>query len=345
MPSPWRPYRRWVRPRCAACWPSDPPSVAWARTSAARRGRCATWRGSGSGTPQLGISVLMARAAAVPAAAGRRPRGARRCSSASGDPAALVGAPTVALVGTRAPDPLRHRRGGPVRRRPGRGRGQRGVGSGAGHRRRGARRRVRRRRAAHRRRGRRSRRPLPAAARPAVGAGGRARGRRVGVTRRVCARRSGAFPSQPPAGGPERRRGRRGEPAPRRLAPHRRGRRGSGHPRGAVPGSIRSATSEGTNALLADGAFPVCSAGDILVALSLAGASVPAPATVGARSQPRRPEPGEDRRVYDALSPDPTSLDELARITGLNLPSLCGALERLARAGLAVDVGGWWKRE
>ncbi len=44
-----------------------------------------------------------------------------------------------------------------------------------------------------------------------------------------------------------------------------------GIPVGAVPGSIRSATSEGTNALLADGAFPVCSTGDVLVALSLAG--------------------------------------------------------------------------
>jgi DNA processing protein len=116
---------------------------------------------------------------------------------------------------------------------------------------------------------------------------------------------------------------------------------------GAVPGSIRSATSEGTNALLADGAFPVCSAGDILVALSLAGAPVPAPAAAASTARPQRPEPGtgEDRRVYDALSPDPTSLDELARMTGLELPALCGALERLARAGLALDVGGWWLRE
>ena len=116
---------------------------------------------------------------------------------------------------------------------------------------------------------------------------------------------------------------------------------------GAVPGSIRSATSEGTNALLADGAFPVCSTGDILVALSLAGASVPSPAPRGLGTGAPRTEPGtgEDRAVYDALSPDPTSLDELARLTALDLPSLCGALERLARAGLAVDAGGWWRRE
>ena len=115
---------------------------------------------------------------------------------------------------------------------------------------------------------------------------------------------------------------------------------------GAVPGSIRSATSEGTNALLADGAFPVCSAADILVALSLAGAPAPMPMAVTPRSRSRRAEvaAGDDRRVYDALSPDPTSLDELARVTGLHLSALCGALERLGRAGLAVDVGGWWER-
>ncbi len=118
-----------------------------------------------------------------------------------------------------------------------------------------------------------------------------------------------------------------------------------GLPVGAVPGSIRSATSEGTNALLSDGAFPVCSAGDILVALSLAGAAVAAPRDATARSSaPRPPGPGPDRRVFDALSGDPSPLDQLARETGLDLAELCGGLERLAQAGLARDVGGWWER-
>jgi DNA processing protein len=120
-----------------------------------------------------------------------------------------------------------------------------------------------------------------------------------------------------------------------------------GIPVGAVPGSIRSATSEGTNALLADGAFPTCSTTDILVALSLVGVAVSS--TRGAqssRSAPdrERPGPGEDRAVYEALSSDPASLDDLARITGLDLPSLCGGLERLAQIGLAHDMGGWWER-
>ena len=48
--------------------------------------------------------------------------------------------------------------------------------------------------------------------------------------------------------------------------------------------------------------------------------------------------------MYDALSADPTSLDDLVRFTGLDLPSLCGRLERLAQAGLAHDTGGWWVR-
>jgi DNA processing protein len=125
-----------------------------------------------------------------------------------------------------------------------------------------------------------------------------------------------------------------------------------GVPVGAVPGSIRSATSEGTNALLADGAFPVCSSGDILIALALGGAAVSmAPGTAGggrssgaAATADAPRDPGADRLVYDALSPDPAPLDELVRLTGLDLAELCGGLERLARAGLARDAGGWWER-
>ena len=119
-----------------------------------------------------------------------------------------------------------------------------------------------------------------------------------------------------------------------------------GVPVGAVPGSIRSPTSEGTNALLADGAFPVCSTGDILVALSLTGAPVPTVLAAAAHhASPRRPpRAGRERQVYDALSYDATSLDELARLTGLGFTALCGTLEGLAQAGLARDSGGWWER-
>jgi DNA processing protein len=120
-----------------------------------------------------------------------------------------------------------------------------------------------------------------------------------------------------------------------------------GIPVGAVPGSIRSATSEGTNTLLADGAFPACSTADILVALSLVGVQVSPRARTRASvtgSERENPDPGEDRAVYEALSSDPASLDELVRVTGLDLSTLCGGLERLAQAGQAHDIGGWWVR-
>ncbi len=65
------------------------------------------------------------------------------------------------------------------------------------------------------------------------------------------------------------------------------------------------------------------------------------PSPAGAAEQPG---PGSDRLVYDALTADPAPLDDLVRVTGLDLAELCGGLERLAQAGLARDVGGWWER-
>jgi DNA processing protein len=112
-----------------------------------------------------------------------------------------------------------------------------------------------------------------------------------------------------------------------------------GKPVGAVPGSIRSPASEGTNALLSDGCLPVCDVTDILVALSLSGAEPPRPVP-----EPSHERIGEDRIVWEALSYDPSSLDQLVRCTGLELSALCGGLERLASSGVARQVGGWWER-
>jgi len=114
---------------------------------------------------------------------------------------------------------------------------------------------------------------------------------------------------------------------------------------GAVPGSIRSLNSEGTNALLGEGAFPVCSAGDILVALSLEGVTVPAPKVLEDDQKVLLHKVSDrDRELYEVLVQDPTSLDDLALATGLPFAELCGCLERLAQAGLARDLGGWWER-
>jgi DNA processing protein len=118
---------------------------------------------------------------------------------------------------------------------------------------------------------------------------------------------------------------------------------------GAVPGSIRSPASAGTNALLSEGCFPVRELSDIVTALSLQGVylattPVPSAAPDGPDGRGRPDLSDADQAVLDVLSQDPASLDQLSRWSGLELPALCGGLERLARAGLARDVGGWWER-
>ncbi|HWF15283.1 MAG TPA: DNA-protecting protein DprA [Acidimicrobiales bacterium] len=115
-------------------------------------------------------------------------------------------------------------------------------------------------------------------------------------------------------------------------------------PVGAVPGSIRSATSEGTNELLSHCDFPVCSVTDILVCLARRGCNVTIPADAKPGRQPTAPVPASEQQLYAALTYEPTSLDELARLTGLDFAALCGGLERLAQAGFARDAGGWWER-
>jgi DNA processing protein len=124
-----------------------------------------------------------------------------------------------------------------------------------------------------------------------------------------------------------------------------------GIPVGAVPGSIRSPTSEGTNKLLSEGCFPVCDVTDILVALSLSGAPLPpTPSSTPSTTPMSSPTSGgnyvgEDRIVWDALAHDPSSLDQLIRSTGLEVAVLCGGLERLASAGVVREAGGgWWER-
>ncbi len=113
---------------------------------------------------------------------------------------------------------------------------------------------------------------------------------------------------------------------------------------GAVPGSIRSPTSDGTNALLAEGAFPVCAAADVLVALSLCGAPVTIPARRNPSGAASPPAGTPERRIHDVLSDEPTLVDRLAELSGLGLAATCSALERLSGDGLAHDDGGWWVR-
>jgi DNA processing protein len=105
-----------------------------------------------------------------------------------------------------------------------------------------------------------------------------------------------------------------------------------------VPGSVRSKAAAGSNDLLAEGRMPVRDVGDVMMALGLSTSG-------GSRTVERRPEPeGRDRTVLDAVGWQPASLDQLALRTGLPLPVLAGALDRLCAAGWATQDGGWYVR-
>jgi DNA processing protein len=106
----------------------------------------------------------------------------------------------------------------------------------------------------------------------------------------------------------------------------------------AVPGSVRSAASVGTNDLLAEGRAPVCSADDVLVALGLR------PAGRRGRAELRPAPDPADAPVLEAVGWQPTTLDQVALRTGLDLAALAPALDRLREAGWLSQRGGWYER-
>lgn len=113
----------------------------------------------------------------------------------------------------------------------------------------------------------------------------------------------------------------------------------------AVPGSVRSPASAGTNALLADGCSPARDVDDVLAAMHLERAGG-APSTRGpARHDLPGPEPtGADAAVLSALDWHPTGVDDVMRRTGLALGEVAVVLDRLEQAGVARAGAGWWER-
>jgi DNA processing protein len=107
----------------------------------------------------------------------------------------------------------------------------------------------------------------------------------------------------------------------------------------AVPGSVRNVAAVGVNGLLAEGRAPARDVDDVLVALGLA---------TGRRSRDRNetrvaPSPA-DHRVLEAMGWQPAALDQLALRTGLLLPELAAALDRLHTTGWIAQHGGWYER-
>jgi DNA processing protein len=107
----------------------------------------------------------------------------------------------------------------------------------------------------------------------------------------------------------------------------------------AVPGSVTSRVSDGTNRLIVDGAAPVLDAGDVLVALGLAR-----PSGLGQRRERRpEPEPG-DRLVLELIGPDALTLDSIALRSGQALADVALSLGRLEAGGWVVRIGAWFER-
>ena len=106
----------------------------------------------------------------------------------------------------------------------------------------------------------------------------------------------------------------------------------------AVPGSVRSSSSAGTNQLIAEGCAPVLDATDVIVALGLTAAS-------RAVAEDTRPSPDPRQQVVlEAFDWEPVTLEDLATRTGMRLPDLALTLEGLLAAGWVVAAGGWYER-
>jgi len=106
----------------------------------------------------------------------------------------------------------------------------------------------------------------------------------------------------------------------------------------AVPGSRRNAAAAGTNALVADGAYPLTEWSDVLIALGMTPGS--------RRAAPPRPVPDRTgRAVLDALGGEPAAPEQLAARTGLAPEVVALAVATLERTGwVSWSQGLVWPR-
>lgn len=135
----------------------------------------------------------------------------------------------------------------------------------------------------------------------------------------------------------------------------------------AVPGSVRSEASEGTNELIAAGALVARDVYDVLVAIerqcAAEGSPPPKPGARGGGRTASAGAPGShdglapeavadrlercstsERAAFRALDEHPTTVDTLCNRSGLGLGDCALALDRLHEIGLAQPVDGGWVR-
>lgn len=107
----------------------------------------------------------------------------------------------------------------------------------------------------------------------------------------------------------------------------------------AVPGSVHSRASAGTNQLLRDGAAPVTDPSDVLLALGLDHHRRPGPAY-----DPRPLPRGVEAVVLDRCRADPCTLEHVVSELGLSVTDAAMTLARLERSGWVRESGGWFEQ-
>lgn len=102
----------------------------------------------------------------------------------------------------------------------------------------------------------------------------------------------------------------------------------------AVPGSILSAGSAGTNRLIQDGAKPVLDAADILQELNLT--------MVAEQKEARQALPTTETEalILAHLSAEPVHVDDLTRVVGLPVAQVTSTLALMELKGMVRQVGG-----
>lgn len=101
----------------------------------------------------------------------------------------------------------------------------------------------------------------------------------------------------------------------------------------AVPGSIYSLNSTGTNNLIKQGAKLVLNADDILTELNMQTVFC------AAKNEPKF-DKSEEKMIWDLLSKEPAHIDKIKKMSTLNINVLLSALTVMELKGLIKDTGG-----
>ncbi|MFP5318342.1 MAG: DNA-processing protein DprA [Acidimicrobiia bacterium] len=108
----------------------------------------------------------------------------------------------------------------------------------------------------------------------------------------------------------------------------------------AVPGPVRSPTSDLPNALLSEGCHPVRDALDVLVALDL----TPTVGTATPAADPRPPPDPAGAAVLEAIGWRPATFEQVVVATGRSPGEVGLALAHLERDRWVAGSAGWWER-